>query len=47
MQANETFKQQGYPIQLTNWFSVWSILYTEPGRFHCLFQYYMKARTLS
>lgn len=40
--ANTAFKAKGFPIQLTNWFSVWSILYTEPGRFHWLFQYYLK-----
>eukprot|EP00747_Dinoflagellata_sp_TGD_P210851 gnl/TRDRNA2_/TRDRNA2_84088_c0_seq2.p1 gnl/TRDRNA2_/TRDRNA2_84088_c0~~gnl/TRDRNA2_/TRDRNA2_84088_c0_seq2.p1 ORF type:complete len:606 (+),score=113.68 gnl/TRDRNA2_/TRDRNA2_84088_c0_seq2:115-1932(+) len=40
--ANKTFKEKGYPIQLTNWFSVWSVLYTTPGRYHWMFQYYMK-----
>lgn len=41
-QANKTFKEKSYPIELTNWFSVWSILYTEPGRYHWMFQYYLK-----
>mmetsp|Transcript_37564 Transcript_37564/g.111459 ORF Transcript_37564/g.111459 Transcript_37564/m.111459 type:complete len:601 (+) Transcript_37564:45-1847(+) len=40
--ANKSFQDKGYPIKLTNWFSVWSILYTEPGRFHWMFQYYLK-----
>merc|ERR1711972_899431 len=40
--ANKAFKEKNYPIELTNWFSVWSILYTEPGRFHWMFQYYLK-----
>merc|ERR1719464_1330063 len=40
--ANQAFKEKKYPIQLTNWFSVWSILYTEPGRYHWMFQYYLK-----
>lgn len=40
--ANKAFKEKGYPIELTNWFSVWSILYTEPGRYHWMFQYYLK-----
>merc|ERR1712151_1374778 len=40
--ANKAFKDKNYPIELTNWFSVWSILYTEPGRFHWMFQYYLK-----
>jgi len=42
LKANSTFKAQGYPIELTNWFSVWSILYTTPGRYHWMFQYYLK-----
>eukprot|EP00930_Biecheleria_cincta_P037709 TRINITY_DN2590_c0_g1_i2.p1 TRINITY_DN2590_c0_g1~~TRINITY_DN2590_c0_g1_i2.p1 ORF type:complete len:623 (+),score=129.39 TRINITY_DN2590_c0_g1_i2:65-1870(+) len=40
--ANQTFKEKGYPLKLTNWFSVWSMLYTTPGRFHWLFQYFLK-----
>lgn len=40
--ANEAFLAKGYPIKLVNWFSVWSILYTTPGRFHWMFQYYLK-----
>uniref|UniRef100_A0A7S2LY95 Glutamate-1-semialdehyde 2,1-aminomutase n=1 Tax=Zooxanthella nutricula TaxID=1333877 RepID=A0A7S2LY95_9DINO len=41
-EANAAFKARGFPIKLTNWFSVWSILYTQPGRFHWMFQYYLK-----
>ncbi|CAJ1332972.1 unnamed protein product [Effrenium voratum] len=40
--ANSSFQEKGYPVQLTNWFSVWSILYTKPGRYHWLFQYFLK-----
>eukprot|EP00933_Yihiella_yeosuensis_P050064 TRINITY_DN47830_c0_g1_i1.p1 TRINITY_DN47830_c0_g1~~TRINITY_DN47830_c0_g1_i1.p1 ORF type:complete len:598 (+),score=152.30 TRINITY_DN47830_c0_g1_i1:61-1854(+) len=40
--ANSQFKAKGYPLQLTSWFSVWSMLFTEPGRYHWLFQYYLK-----
>merc|ERR1712187_42244 len=40
--ANEAFVNKGYPIKLANWFSVWSILYTQPGRYHWMFQYYLK-----
>merc|ERR1740138_1025204 len=40
--ANATFKEKDYPVKLTNWFSVWSILYTQPGRYHWMFQYYLK-----
>jgi len=40
--ANAALDNKGYPIQLRNWFSVWSILYTKPGRYHWMLQYYLK-----
>merc|ERR1712224_513368 len=40
--ANQSFEAKGYPIKLANWFSVWSIMYTQPGRFHWMLQYYLK-----
>lgn len=40
--TNASLKKEGYPVQLANWYSVWSMLYTEPGRYHWMLQYYMK-----
>ena len=40
--ANATFKEKGYPLELSNWFSVWSMMYTQPGRYHWMLQYYMR-----
>jgi len=40
--ANAAFKQAGYPVELTNWFSVWSMMYTQPGRYHWMLQYYLR-----
>mmetsp|Transcript_73174 Transcript_73174/g.202958 ORF Transcript_73174/g.202958 Transcript_73174/m.202958 type:complete len:601 (+) Transcript_73174:89-1891(+) len=40
--ANDAFAEKDHPIKLTNWYSVWSILYTKPGRYHWMFQYYLK-----
>jgi len=40
--ANATFKAKGYPLELSNWFSVWSMVYTAPGRYHWILQYYMR-----
>merc|ERR1712182_78625 len=40
--ANESFKANGYPLELSNWFSVWSMMYTAPGRYHWMLQYYMR-----
>ena len=33
---------KGYPLELANWFSVWSMMYTQPGRYHWMLQYYMR-----
>jgi len=40
--ANRSFKEHGYPLELANWFSVWSMVYTQPGRYHWMLQYYMR-----
>merc|ERR1719478_707246 len=40
--ANAAFKKQGYPLELANWFSVWSMMYTQEGRYHWMLQYYMR-----
>merc|ERR1719231_578981 len=40
--ANSEFKAQGYPLELANWFSVWSMMYTQPGRYHWMLQYYLR-----
>merc|ERR1719421_701853 len=40
--ANKAFKAAGYPLELANWFSVWSMMYTKPGRYHWMLQYYMR-----
>jgi len=40
--SNKAFKAQGYPLEFANWFSVWSMLYTEPGRYHWMFQYFLR-----
>lgn len=40
--ANKSFKDKGYPLELSNWFSVWSMMYTAPGRYHWMLQYYMR-----
>jgi len=40
--ANQAFVKAGYPLKLANWFSVWSMMYTQPGRYHWMLQYYMR-----
>lgn len=41
-ETNDDLAKNGYPVQLTNWFSVWSIMYTQEGRYHWMLQYYMR-----
>merc|ERR1719420_2930271 len=40
--TNTAMKKAGYPVELANWFSVWSMKYTRPSRFHWMFQYYLR-----
>jgi len=42
LKANKAFADKNFPIELSNWFSVWSIKYTKPGRYHWMLQYYLK-----
>jgi len=41
-EANGAFKKRGYPLELSSWFSVWSMMFTTPGRYHWMLQYYMR-----
>lgn len=40
--SNTAFKKAGFPLEFKNWFSVWSMVYTAPGRYHWMFQYYLR-----
>merc|ERR1711957_889937 len=40
--TNSAMNKAGYPVELTNWYSVWSMKYTRPSRFHWMFQYYLR-----
>jgi len=40
--TNSAMKKAGYPVELVNWYSVWSMKYTKPSRFHWMFQYYLR-----
>ena len=42
LKSNKAFKAQGFPLEFANWFSVWSMVYTEPGRYHWMFQYFLR-----
>jgi len=40
--TNSAMKKAEYPVELVNWYSVWSMTYTRPSRFHWMFQYYLR-----
>ena len=44
---NHTMRNFDFPIQATNMSSVWTISYTQPGRYHWLLQFYLRAEGLA
>ena len=44
---NHTVREFDFPIQATNMSSVWTISYTQPGRYHWLLQFYLRAEGLA
>jgi glutamate-1-semialdehyde 2,1-aminomutase len=39
---NATLAAEGLPLRVANMTSVWTTLYTQPGRYHWMFQYYLR-----
>ncbi len=44
---NQRLEEAGLPIRIANLVSVWTILYTRPGRYNWMFQYYLRDRGLA
>lgn len=44
---NARLKEAGVPVQMANISSIWTVLYTEPGRYNWLLQYYLRAQGLA
>jgi glutamate-1-semialdehyde 2,1-aminomutase len=44
---NERLAGAGLPVRVANMTSVWTTLYTTPGRYHWMFQYYLRAQGLA
>ncbi|MCC6785416.1 MAG: aminotransferase class III-fold pyridoxal phosphate-dependent enzyme [Planctomycetes bacterium] len=40
---NARLAERGLPVRVANLASVWTTLYSEPGRYHWMFQYYLRA----
>ncbi|MGE3176712.1 MAG: aminotransferase class III-fold pyridoxal phosphate-dependent enzyme [Vicinamibacterales bacterium] len=45
--ANERLHAEGLPIRIGHLGTIWTVLFTEPGRFHWLLQYYLRAEGLT
>lgn len=43
---NQQLQQQELPVQIANLHSIWTILYTQPGRYNWMFQFYLRAEGL-
>ncbi|SEB21798.1 aminotransferase class III-fold pyridoxal phosphate-dependent enzyme [Variovorax sp. YR216] len=44
---NERLAQAGLPVRVANLSSIWTVLYTSPGRYNWLLQYYLRAQRLA
>ena len=44
---NARLEALALPVRVANLMSVWTTLYTQPGRYHWMFQYYLRAAGLS
>jgi glutamate-1-semialdehyde 2,1-aminomutase len=43
---NQRLQAAGLPVQVANLGSVWTVTYTQPGRYHWLLQFYLRAHGL-
>lgn len=46
-QLNLRLREAGVPVQVANLSSVWTVLYTQPGRYHWMLQFYLREQGLA
>ncbi|MBI1422001.1 MAG: aminotransferase class III-fold pyridoxal phosphate-dependent enzyme [Gammaproteobacteria bacterium] len=46
-QLNSKLAEKDLPVRVVNMVSVWTIIYTRPGRYNWMFQYYLRAHGLA
>jgi glutamate-1-semialdehyde 2,1-aminomutase len=44
---NRRLRDEQLPVQIANLSSIWTVLYTEPGRYNWMLQYYLRAEGLA
>ena len=47
LELNRRLDRLGLPVRVANMTSVWTTLYTQPGRYNWMFQYYLRAEGLT
>ncbi|MCK6424628.1 MAG: aminotransferase class III-fold pyridoxal phosphate-dependent enzyme [Burkholderiaceae bacterium] len=43
---NRRLQAEGLPVQVANLSTIWTVLYTQPSRYHWMFQFYLRAQGL-
>jgi len=46
-QLNARLQQAGVPVRLANLSTIWTVLYTAPGRYHWMLQFYLRKHGLA
>ncbi|MFX8235152.1 hypothetical protein ABTL20_21155, partial [Acinetobacter baumannii] len=46
-QFNSRLQAAGVPVQVGNMSSIWTVLYTQPGRYHWMLQFYLRKHGLA
>lgn len=41
--TNDALEAEGFPVRVNNLTTVWTLMYTQPGRYHWMLQYYMRS----
>jgi glutamate-1-semialdehyde 2,1-aminomutase len=44
---NQRLRNVGAPVQVANLSTIWTVMYTEPGRYHWMLQYYLREQGLA
>src|SRR3982751_1777080 len=47
IRLNERLRAEGLPLQVANMSTIWTISYTQPGRYNWMLQYYLRAEGLA
>jgi glutamate-1-semialdehyde 2,1-aminomutase len=46
-QLNSRLRDEGLPVQVANMSTIWTVSYTQPGRYNWMLQYYLRAEGLA